>query len=820
MAGRDDVGVAPFFDPLTCPACKMSLPLSPLRCPACGVGLTGPTVVELVAALRRADDLVQQMRAEAPAASAMAPRPVSQSRPPVGQPVQMLRQDIPDAPVARSWFAGQSVGVILLILGALCVLAAGVVFVAVAWTGLPLAVRALILIVITATFGLFAQVALRRGLQATAESMAAIACGMFVLDLSAARRTGLPGLADLATAPYEIVAGALLVAAGAAAALAVRSQRHWLWSLDAVVALGMARIALGALQVAGDGLAAWSVTVMVTGSLLYVGWRRARFPVAGWGALLLAAAGWATAVLIGADRVAGSLGTDPGHLASAWPAWAAALVAGLWSVRLADPVLRRVAAAACLAPLLLLLEIAAWSEGWVAGSVLVLAAYVITALASGRVPGAWSPAVGLSAVVLGLSSVIGLLPTLTVLLARVEGVTTDLASDAVLPWLLPVTAGVVLALVPRVTIDSHRLWLDQRYTAGVFVATLGVLPIMYDAGFWVSFWVLFGVTVVLLGGARFWRRDLLLLVALSLLATLRVWAFQDDLADPLAWTLIASACLGWALTERRVTVRAVALGLAGLSALAGAVQWLIFFQTPFSFRGLVILVLGSGGLVASQRLPRGPLARGVCEGLSVTWMVAGLAMAYGSPSHRAAELTVAGVAAGITAYLSQDRRPAGWVSGVLLTLASWIRLADSDIQAVEWYTLPAAVALLVYGTRRFRRDPGESSWRCLGPGLALALVPSLLLAAGDPVSGRGLVVALASLGLVVLGVRARLAAPFALGVLATAVLALREIWPAAAFIPRWTLLFLVGGVLLGMGMTWEARVRNVRTASQYVRGLR
>jgi len=195
-------------------------------------------------------------------------------------------------------------------------------------------------------------------------------------------------------------------------------------------------------------------------------------------------------------------------------------------------------------------------------------------------------------------------------------------------------------------------------------------------------------------------------------------------------------------------------------------------------------------------------------------------MAYSSPSHRAAELTVAGVAAGITAYLSQDRRRAGWVSGVLLAVASWIRLADSDIQAVEWYTLPAATALVVYGARRFRGDTGESSWRCLGPGLALALVPSLLVAVRDPVSWRGLVVGLASVALVAGGVRVRLAAPFALGAVATAVLALREIWPVAAFIPRWTLLFLIGGVLLAMGMTWEARVRDVRAASGYVRGLR
>lgn len=856
MAQRDDVGVAPFFDPSTCPVCTVALPPRPLRCPACGVGLTGPTVAELVTTLRRADDLVGRMRAEAAVAVSspavhLPPQPRQPDRstgpsltgpsltgpPPAGPSFTGPRPDgPPTGPVpARSWFAGRSVGVILLILGALCVLAAGVVFVAVAWLDLPLAVRALILVVITASFGLFAQLALQRGLQATAEAMSAIACGMFVLDLSAARRAGLPGLADLATAPYEIVAGALLVAVAGAAALAVRSQRHWLWTLDAVVAFGMARAAVGALPTGGDGVDLWSVTVVVAGSLLYLGWRRARFPVARWSALVLAAAGWVTAVMVGADRVADQVGTDPGHLATAWPAWVAALAAGLWSVRLTRLVWRRVAAVLCLAPLLLLLEIVAWHQGWVAAAVLLLAAYVVAALASGHVSGVWSPGVGLSAVLLGLSSVVGLLPTMVVLAARTGGMTPDqfdLSAVDVAPWLLPLTAAVVLGLVPRVTIGSYRLSLDHRDTAGVLLATLSVLPILYDAPFWVSFSVIFGVAVVLFCGARIWHRDGLLLLALSLLVILRVWAFQDDLAGPLAWTLIALACLGWALTESQVTVRAGFLAIAGLSALAGAAQWLVFLQVPVSFRGLVIVVLGSLGLVTSQGLvasqglaasqspPRGAVTRGVCEGLSVIWLVAGVSMAYGSPSHRAAELTVAGVAAGITAYLSQDRRLAGWVSGVLLTFASWIRLADSDIQAVEWYTVPAATALLVYGARRLRGDPGESSWRCLGPGLALALVPSLLVAVSDPVSWRGLVVGLAAVALVALGVRAGLAAPFALGAVATAVLALREIWPVAAFIPRWTLLFVIGGVLLAMGMTWEARARDVRSASRYVRGLR
>ena len=432
---------------------------------------------------------------------------------------------------------------------------------------------------------------------------------------------------------------------------------------------------------------------------------------------------------------------------------------------------------------------------------------------------------------LGLSSVVGLLPTIVVLGARMglalsgswrdpRELPLDLSTGDVGPWLLPLTALVVLGLLPRITIGSHRVSLDRHHTAGAFVTTLAVLPILYGAAFWTSMAVLVVVALVLLCGARVWGHDSLLVLGLALLAILRICAYYDDLADPLAWTLIALAALAWALTERRPVVRAGFLIVAGLFALFGAAQWLTFARAPRPFHGLVIVVIGSLGLLASQTLRATALTRGVAEGLSVTWAVAGLAMADSSPSHRALELTVAGVAAGITAYLSEDRRRAGWVSGVLLTVASWIRLADNNIQTVEWYTVPAAAALLFYGVRRLRRDPRESTWRCLGPGMGLALTPSLFLALDEPISWRGLFVAFASVTLVALGVQVRLAAPFALGVVATGLLALRNIWPVAAFIPRWTLLFLVGGVLLGVGMTWESRVNDVRAAGGFVRGLR
>jgi hypothetical protein len=807
------------------------LPAQPLRCPSCGVDLTGPTVTELVTTLRRADSLVDRMRADRATASSQPQAPAGQQpQAPISSPPVVPLPALPDAAPARSWFAGKSVGVILLVLGALCVLAAGAVFIAVTWVLLPLAVRALVLVLITACFGLFTQLALRRRLQATAEAMAVIACGMFVLDLAAARGAGLPGLADLATAPYEIIAGVLLAAAAGATAFVVRAQGHWLWSLDAVVGLAMARAAFGAIRLSSDDHAISSVSVVVVATLMYVVCRRVRLPIAVWSALGLGGVAWLVAVAVGAERASDHVGGDVGRVAASWPALTVALVAGLWSIRLTHVVWRRVAACLCLWPALLVFEIVGWSHGWLVGCTVILVGYAIAALASAQSPKVWSPAVGVSAVILGLSAVVGLLPTVVALVTRMGlalsgswrdpcELPLDLSTGDVGPWLLPLTALVVLGLLPRIRIDGERLALDKHHTAGVFVATLGVMPILYGVGFWVSMAVLVIVAVLLLCAARLWRNDFLLLLTGGLLVILRICAYYDDLADALAWTALAVAMLAWALAERRQIVRAGFLAAAGLFALFASAQWLTFARAPRPFHGLVIVAIGSLGLLMSQRLHANALTRRVGEGLSVIWIVAGLVMAD-SPSHRALELTVAGVAAGVTAYLSDDRRRAGWVSGVMLTVASWIRLADNNIEAVEWYTIPAAAALLVYGVRRLRHHPGESTWRCLGPGMALALTPSLLLALDDPVTWRGLAVALASVALVALGVLVRLAAPFALGVVATALLALRNIWPIAAFLPRWTLLFLVGGVLLWAGMTWESRVNDVRTAGRYVRGLR
>ena len=78
----------------------------------------------------------------------------------------------------------------------------------------------------------------------------------------------------------------------------------------------------------------------------------------------------------------------------------------------------------------------------------------------------------------------------------------------------------------------------------------------------------------------------------------------------------------------------------------------------------------------------------------------------------------------------------------------------------------------------------------------------------------------ACLGLVLAGVRCRLSAPLVVGGLVGGLLVLRELAPYAAAVPPWLLIGLSGALLTLVGVTWESRMRDLRTASQYVGHLR
>ena len=192
-----------------------------------------------------------------------------------------------------------------------------------------------------------------------------------------------------------------------------------------------------------------------------------------------------------------------------------------------------------------------------------------------------------------------------------------------------------------------------------------------------------------------------------------------------------------------------------------------------------------------------------------------------APSWVAVYLTVMGVVATVVALTRDERRrPAGWLGGVLLAAATWVRLADLGVQQPEPYTLPSAVALLVVGWFHLRRHAEASTLGAWSSGLALALVPSLLWVLADPVSLRALLLGVACLALVLTGSRMRWAAPFVWGSAVGTVLVLRMVAPVALLVGPFLLFALGGIVLLVVGATWERRMQDADRLRRYVDGLR
>jgi hypothetical protein len=186
----------------------------------------------------------------------------------------------------------------------------------------------------------------------------------------------------------------------------------------------------------------------------------------------------------------------------------------------------------------------------------------------------------------------------------------------------------------------------------------------------------------------------------------------------------------------------------------------------------------------------------------------------------AVHLTVAGVLVGASALVHPDRRALGWAGGLLLAAATWVRLADIGVTAPEPYTMPSAVALLLVGLDRLRRDPDATTVVALLPGLLLGTVPSLLWVLADPLTVRAALLGAGCLLLVLAGTTLRWNAPLLVGAAVGTVVVLRELAPYAAQTPQWVLIGVAGTLLTVVGITWERRLRDLRGASAYLGRLR
>ena len=204
----------------TCPICGTSLTRA--RCGTCGAHLDRPAGVEMWAVDHRLHRLVAHRNhlAEqvlAPAPPVAPPVPVatpgpSRSRPgPVPTPPPLMPPPGPRPTGAAAPRPGPSVAELLVGLGALSLVAAVVVFAAVAWDSLRAWAQGGLLVAATATVLGLALACRRRSLVATAESLGLVGVVLALADVQVAR-VGLDGLVPARTV-WSV--GLAAVAAGA-----------------------------------------------------------------------------------------------------------------------------------------------------------------------------------------------------------------------------------------------------------------------------------------------------------------------------------------------------------------------------------------------------------------------------------------------------------------------------------------------------------------------------------------------------------------------------------------------------------------------------
>jgi hypothetical protein len=275
----------------------------------------------------------------------------------------------------------------------------------------------------------------------------------------------------------------------------------------------------------------------------------------------------------------------------------------------------------------------------------------------------------------------------------------------------------------------------------------------------------------------------------------------------------------------------VAVAAAGVAAVAARSPWLRGGMAGAGAVALLgetaALVLRAGGgaavagtavaaasgavLLAGTRWRRGTADGAVLERLGLAGQAAGVLLAV--PDGR--WLAVALTAASPALLLAGARRPTHngylWTGAATALAATWAWLSVAGVTLLEAYTLPAATVALAAGWTARRRRPHPSSWLTLGPGLAVALLPSFGAAVGGAGgAARPLLLTGGALLVVLAGARARLQAPLVLGGGTLLVLGLDALAPVAAQLPRWVTIGAAGLLLLWLGATAERRLARLR----------
>ncbi|MGW6600110.1 SCO7613 C-terminal domain-containing membrane protein [Streptomyces sp. NPDC055036] len=746
---------------------------------------------------------------------------------------------------------------VLLALGGVLLTVAAIAFTLVSWGQLSVGGRAAVLTVVTVAAPAVPALLLRRGLASTAEAVAAFGLALMVLDAYALHEVALPRTDGL---PYT--AGATAVLAGLWAGYGAALGRLRL-PLPVAVVTAQLPLFLGSLAVEASALAtAWAL--LVTAALdialalrLKPGAVRAVAVVAACvtsGAALLTG-GWLS-VAAGTPLAA----AGPGGLLLAaaalglFAAWrvnvnrmapACALVAGLAAVAAAGGAVRT-----------------AVPDGWAVLGYLLCGVALLTVVRT-RLPRAVVRGLAGAAGAVTAVCVLWTLPALAVVplgaLSRVTTIWTGAPGGAWtavgidLPWTRQPTAPLVLliAAATTATASAYRLlpgapdagggrqWRVPALCGAVVLGWAAVLvaPPALDLGYPAAVAAPLVLTAALLAVVVRPRARVgtavtvtALVCALAGSVSVSLLSLATRTATVTALVALCALFTGAAIAGQTVRAPGAAAGVQAASRPSPAVRALLAcvavgYATalvaaacpavglPAERTALALLVVPGAVALLGARLRRHPVAPPI-ELTSAGAAVLAVVLSSDRGPALALVLALSGVIAAGTAVRTERRRVAGYAATALFVLATWVRLASSDVSAPEAYTLPVTLPALAVGLLRRRRDPEASSWTAYGPGLAATLLPSLLAAWGDPDWPRPLLLGLAALALTLAGARLRLQAPLVLGGAALALDTLHELAPYVAqmvgLLPRWLPPALAGLLLLAVGATYEQRLRDAR----------
>jgi hypothetical protein len=739
------------------------------------------------------------------------------------------------APVPRRRL---SAGTVLLVLGAVSLLVAGLIFITVSWGSLGIVGRALTLLAFTAVVGGLAYALTRRSLRGSAEALWTVFLGLLTLDWFAARSQGLFGL-DAVPGGYAAgIWGVVMLVAGIAIA---RSGRQ---ALDAIlvaptIAAGAAPI-FGAAGVTGeliiDDVFWWAfVTCLAAGAITLLHRRlqlRPAFVVAAVGTAVLAAVAVVAAFVEALDHPSLRELVNDGHGVSLAVVAVGAVLVG---VATRDRVRSSAGAMSALAigTLVAAPADAAWN---MRGAFVVGAVVAVVCGAAGARDGAWRRGLRWASAIATVLIAVGggwwLGRLIEVAAAGAVGErTTALAHRIKLgphvdvgPWWVPLVIGVgacavlVLArrwpeLRPHPEAGQHLMG-GAATVVALGTATAVAIPIPPAVSLGSSL-VVIGALLTFVNRATppIWRHLGSAVVAIAPVVTLSSWS-----ASLVVWPLaaLALAASGWRESDAGIRwaergfaawwaslVPGIALANAGRSARMVALAIII---------GAVVV------LIASALRDRDGRAVGAAD------LGAGAATAIGlilGAAHGLDALpwTVAGAGVAAAGLVNRHRRWCRWTGAALLGIAYIGRLAELRVDVIEAYTVPVAVGLLGVGLWAMRKDE-LGTVRALGPGLTLALLPSVPQALDEPTSLRTLLLGLVAVALIAVGLMRRWRAPFVGGSVVALLLVIANIGPWAMAVPRWMLIAVLGALAIGIGATWESRVRNGRAVASYVSHMR